>query len=90
MGVPLLAVGYQPGKKPCELGSALAMARAGCCAVGRTPSFVPWAAQHCASRPPRKVPMGRAEIGPLALICFPEFSELVQIIANFKICTRFI
>jgi hypothetical protein len=28
--------------------------------------------------------MGRAEIGPLALICFPEFSELVQIIANFK------
>jgi hypothetical protein len=25
-----------------------------------------------------------AEAGPLALICFPEFSELVQIIANFK------
>jgi hypothetical protein len=28
--------------------------------------------------------MGQAEIGLLALICFPEFSELVQIIANFK------
>jgi hypothetical protein len=33
--------------------------------------------RYCASRP-------RAEDGPLALICFPEFSELVQIIANFK------
>jgi hypothetical protein len=28
--------------------------------------------------------MGRAEIGLLALICFPEISELVQIIAKFK------
>jgi hypothetical protein len=28
--------------------------------------------------------MGRAEIGPLALICVPEFSELVQIVANLK------
>jgi hypothetical protein len=34
---------------------------------------------------PNTMLMGRAEIDPLALICFPEFSELVQIIANFKI-----
>jgi hypothetical protein len=77
-------VGHQLGKKPPALGPTLAEARADRCVVGHAPSSVPWAARHRASRPPRTVLTGRAEIGPLALIYFPEFSELVQIIANFK------
>jgi hypothetical protein len=80
VGIPLLTVGCQPGKKPRALGPA----RAGRCAVGCTPSSMSLAAQHCASRLLHTVLGGRAEIGPLALICFSEFSELVEIIANFK------
>jgi hypothetical protein len=81
---PCFTVGRQPEKKPHTLGPALAEERVGHYAVSRALSSMPWAARHYASRPPRTVLMGRAEIGPLALICFTEFSELVQIIANFK------
>jgi hypothetical protein len=81
---PYLTVGCQPGKKLCALGPALAEARAGRCAMGDAPSSMPWAERHCASRPPRTVLMGRTELGPLAIICFPKFSELDRIIANFK------
>jgi hypothetical protein len=46
------------------------------CSVGR--------ARFCASRPPRPVLMGRAEISPLASFCFSKFPDLFQIIAYFK------
>jgi hypothetical protein len=81
---PYLMVGRQPGKKPRMLSPVLAEAWAGRCAMGCTPSSVPWAVQHCASRPPRTVLMGRVEIGTLPLFCFLKFYELVQIIANFN------
>jgi hypothetical protein len=80
VGIPKLTVGCQPGKKPRALGPA----RAGRCTVGCTPSSMPLAAQHCASRLRHTMLMGRAKISPLASICFSEFSELVEIIANFK------
>jgi hypothetical protein len=41
--------------------------------------------QRCASRPPHTVQMGRAlDSACWPCFVFPEFSELVQIIANFK------
>jgi hypothetical protein len=41
-------------------------------------------AWFCASCPPRLVLMGRGEIGPFASFYFSNFSDLFQIITDFK------
>jgi hypothetical protein len=60
-----------------SMSSALAVAWAGRCAVGHSITWSAGPRRYCASGP-------CTEASPLDLFCFSKFSDLVQIIANFK------